>query len=180
VTNRLLVRILLGIVAGAIGIALGLYFGRFLAGAIAFPFATLRQLLPFITGIAWWGLIGLLGGIAWALALFKRGRLRFLGITLLGFALGGALAALLGSLGASGRDPNLIGLAVPLGGALAGLAAGLAARLGARALITTLAGALAMWIARPHFDFIPPADVLALLAPGGMLGAVLAILKDPA
>lgn len=176
-THRHLVRVLLAAVAGSIGVALGLYFGRFIAGAVAFPFASSRQAIPFVTGAAWWGIIGLLGGMALAFAVTKIGRLPFVAMTLVGFALGGVLAALLQSLSATSRDAALAGLGAPLGGALAGLLAGLGARLGARSVATLLAGALAMWIARPHFDFIPPSDLLALLAPGAILGAALAALK---
>jgi len=176
-TNRRLVRIIASLAAGSIGVAIGLYFGRFIAGAVAFPFATSRQAIPFATGITWWAFIGLIGGLGLAFTAVSKRRIRFILVSLLGFALGGALAAWLGMIGSSNRNATLAGLAVLLGGALAGLLTGTSAQLGVRSVLMASVGALAMTLARPHLDaLIPPSDWIALLAPGALIGAALAVL----
>jgi hypothetical protein len=64
-----------------------------------------------------------------------------------------------------------------LGGALAGLLVGLAAGLGIRAVALLIVGAAAMLIAAPQIGpALPAPDVIALLAPGALIGAALAIL----
>ncbi len=176
-SDRLLIRMLASLAAGSIGVAIGLYFGRFVAGLAALPFAASRQAVPFATGAAWWALIGLAGSLGLAFTAVRRRRIRFVSVALVGFVLGGVLAAWLGQIGSSSRNAALTGLAAPLGGALAGLIVGLSARLQARSALLAIAGALALAIARPHLDaLIPPPDWIALLAPGALIGAALAVL----
>ena len=180
-TNRRLVRVLASLAAGSIGVAIGLYFGRFVAGPVALPFAASRQAIAFATGATWWAFIGLTGGFGLAFTAVRERRIRFVLVSLLGFVLGGALAAWLGLIGSSSRNAIWAELAAPLGGALAGLLVGLAARRQARSALMAIAGALALVMARPHLDaLIPPPDWVALLAPGALIGAALAVLApDP-
>jgi len=167
---------MVSLAAGSIGVAIGLYFGRFIAGAVALPFASSRQAIPLATGVTWWAFIGLIGGLGLAFTAVSERRVRFVLVSLLGFALGGAIAAL-PEANRLDRSSVLATLAVPLGGALAGLLTGISARLGVRSALAAIVGALAMLIAKPHLDaLIPPSDWVALLAPGAMIGTALALL----
>lgn len=175
--NRQLIRFALCVVVGAIAVGIGLYFGRFIAGAAAFPFASSRQAISFVTGIVWWAFIGVMLGLGLALTGATERRARLVLLTVLGFALGGALAAWLGSMGSADRNATLTTLSAPLGGVVAGLLMGWGARLGLRALAMAVVAGVAMLIARPHLEaLIPPSDVLALLIPGVLIGAALAAL----
>jgi len=204
VDYRRLVRLVVSLVSGSISVAIGLYFGRFIAGVAALPFASSRQAIPFATGISWWAFVGLIAGLALAFTALSRSRVRFIAISLLGFALGGGLAALLAMTGSADRNAIAATLAVPLGGALAGLLMGVSARLGVRSVIVAIVGALAMAIAAPHIagSALPPrslfdvllslitgstarsaadagavaANTFSLLVPGALIGAVLAAL----
>jgi len=183
-TNRRPVTVLLCLAAGSIAVAAGLYFGRFIAlgaGSLVVMGASGQgaslNAISLITGIAWWAFMGLIAAPSLGYsALSKPHRLRFVWMTILGFALGGLLAALLGQAGIAGRDTLLSNAAVPLGGALAGLLMGFGARLGVRAAILAIALAVAMLIARPLLALIPPSDLVVLLAPGAIAGATLAAL----
>ena len=204
--NNRLVRIVLSLCLGAIAVALGLYFGRFAAAAVALPFASSRQALPFATGITWWAFVGLLAGVGLAFTAIGRRRARWMVVSVLGFGLGGALAAALVAASANRGSP-LATLSLPLGGALAGLLLGLAAGLKVRSSVMLIAGALAMWIAAPHIGSpFPPrslmdvlisaiaggsagnaansaalaGNTLSLLAPGALIGATLAALAPAA
>ncbi len=167
--------IVLSLVLGSIGVAAGLYFGRFLAGGAGLPFATSYVALVITTGAVWWAFVGLAGGVGLAAGAMRSHRLRFVLISIVSFALGGVVAALPEAARAD-RASAFAWLAVASGGALAGLGIGLAAGLKARAVVTMLAGALAMFVARPYFALIPPSDPIALLAPGALIGAILAAL----
>ncbi|HLF25632.1 MAG TPA: hypothetical protein VJG32_04800 [Anaerolineae bacterium] len=174
-SNRL-ARMVLSLVVGSIGVAIGLYFGRFIAGGVGLLFASSRQAIPIATSTAWWAFIGLIGGLALAFSAVRKHRVLLVLASIVGFALGGAIAAL-PEASRIDRSALLATLAVWLGGALAGLLLGLGARLGVRALVLAAAGALAMFLARSHLEaLIPPSDVFALLAPGALLGVVLAAL----
>ncbi len=171
--NRL-PRILLSLVVGSFGVAIGLYGGRFVAGGVGLLFASSRQALPLATSTTWWAFVGLLGGLGLAFSAVSQRRVRFIVISVVGFALGGAIAAW-PEISHVDRGTIQAALAVPLGGALAGLLAGLAAQLKVRAVPLSIVGALATVVARPHLDtLIPPSDWIALLAPGALLGAALA------
>ena len=205
--NNRLVRIGLSLCLGSIAVALGLYFGRFAAAAVALPFASSRQALPFATGITWWAFVGLLAGLGLAFTAIGRRRARWTAMSVLGFGLGGALAAALVAAGSANRGSPLAALSLPLGGALAGLLLGLAAGLKIRSIALLIAGALAMWIAAPHIGSpLPPrslmdvlisaiaggsagdaansaalaGNTLSLLAPGALIGATLAALAPEA
>ena len=184
-SNRL-ARIVLGTLVGSIGVGIGLYFGRFVAAAAALPFAASRQAIPLATGAAWWAFVGLIGGLGLAFAAVNRGRVLFVLVSIVGFALGGVIAAL-PEAGRVDRSAALSALAVPIGGGLAGLLIGLAARLKARSALMLIAGVAALAIAAPHIDprgsAIPRpigswqlSDWLALLAPGAIIGGTLAAL----
>jgi len=174
--NRL-VRIGLSLIVGSVAVAIGLYFGRFVAAAAALPFASSRQAISFATSIAWWVFIGLIAGVGLALTAVSRYRFRLVLVAVVGFGLGGALAALIAGAAGADRNSALITLAMPIGGALAGTIIGLGAGLRARSAVTLIAGAVALWIAAPHIgSVIPPSDWIGLLAPGAILGAALAAL----
>ena len=174
--NRL-VRIVLSLIVGSVAVAIGLYFGRFVAAVAALPFASSRQALPFATGITWWMFIGLLAGVGLALTAVSRKRVRLFLASVVGFGLGGALAALVARAAGATRNSARVAIAMPVGGALAGLLLGLGMGLRARSVVVLIAGAVALWIATPHIgSVIPPSDWIALLAPGAILGAVLAAL----
>jgi len=173
--NRL-PRILLSLVVGSFGVAIGLYFGRFIAGGVGLLFASSRQALPLATSTTWWAFVGLLSGLGLAFSAVTQRRVRFVAVSVVGFAVGGAIAAW-PEISRLDRGTLQAALAVPLGGALAGLLAGLAARLKVRAVPMSIVGALATVVARPHLDaLIPPPDWIALLVPGALLGAALAAL----
>jgi hypothetical protein len=173
--NKRVSRIVLSLVLGSIGVAAGLYFGRFLAGGAGLPFATSYVALVITTGAVWWAFVGLTGGVGLAAGAVRSHRLRFVSISMASFALGGVVAAL-PEVARADRASTLALMAIPLGGALAGLGIGLAAGMKERAVIMMLTGALAMFVARPYFALIPPSDPLALLAPGALIGVVLAAL----
>jgi len=181
--NTRVARIVLSVIVGSIGVAIGLYFGRFPAGGVGFLFRSSLQAISLATGITWWAFVGLIGGLGLALSALSRHRVRFVMLTVIGFAAGGALAALLVSSSAD-RTAATATLAVPLGGALAGLVMGLSARMGVGAVLMLIVGALAMTIGGPYIDprssAIPPFDVIALLVPGALIGAVLAALAPDA
>lgn len=179
-------RILLSLVVGSFGIAIGLYFGRFSAGGVGLLFASSRQALPLATSTTWWAFVGLLGGLGLAFSAVRQRRARFVAVSVVGFALGGAIAAL-PEMSRIDRSTALAALAMPLGGALAGLLAGLAAQLRVRSALILVVGVVAMAIARPHIDprgsAIPRpieswtlSDWIALLVPGALLGGALAAL----
>jgi hypothetical protein len=175
--NTRIARIVLSLIVGSIGVAIGLYFGRFPAGGVGFLFRSSLQAISLATGVTWWAFIGLIGGLGLALSTLNKRRVRFVALSVVGFAAGGALAALLVSSSAD-RTAATATLAVPLGGALAGLVMGLSAGLGSRSVLILIVGALAMAIGGPYIDprssAIPPFDVIALLAPGALIGAALA------
>ncbi len=175
--NRV-VKVLLSLVVGAVGMAIGLYFGRFV-GAVGVLFASSRQTSALVADTARWIFLGLIGGLGLAFTAVSRQRVRFVLVSLVGFALGGALASYL-VFSSAGRNTLQASLAVPVGGALAGLLLGLSARLGIRSVLMLVASALAMLIAGAYIDprgsVIPPSDWLSLLAPGALVGAVLAAL----
>jgi hypothetical protein len=191
-SNRRLIRTLASLAAGSIGVAAGLYFGRFVAAgaggllAIGSSAGTTRAAISLATSTAWWAFIGLIAGAGLAFTAVKTRRIQFAVITLVGFALAGALAAWLGST----PTAPLASVALPAGGALAGLLAGLAARLKVGSALMLFVGAAAMTLAGPHIDArgsaIPRpiaswalADWLALLAPGALMGAALGYLIEP-
>jgi hypothetical protein len=202
--SRRATRIVLSAVVGSIGVAIGLYFGRFIAGGVGVLFASSRGALPFATSIAWWAFIGLVGGAGLAVVAIGHRRIGFVAAALAGFALGGALAAV-PEASRLDRDAALAVLATPAGGALAGLLMGLSARLKTGVVLMIVAGALAMWIAQPFFDLLPPRSILdailsvlvgsgsstsassdagavalntlLLFAPGALIGIALAALK---
>lgn len=173
--NERAARILLSFVLGSIGVALGLYFGRFLAGGAGLPFATSYVALVITTGAVWWAFVGLTGSVGLAAGAVRSHRLRFVLNSIVSFALGGVVAALPEAARAD-RVSAFAWLAVTSGGALAGLGLGLGAGLKARAVVMMLAGALGMLVSRPYFALIPPSDLMALLAPGALMGAALAAL----
>lgn len=174
-------RIALSTLVGAVAVAIGLYFGRFVAAAAALPFASSRQAIPLATGTTWWAFTGLIAGVGFALTAVSAHRIRVALVSILGFGLGGALAAVFTIASGADRAPALTTLGAPLGGplggALAGLLVGLAAGLGIRAVALLIVGAAAMLIAAPQIGpALPAPDVIALLAPGALIGAALAIL----
>ncbi len=179
--NHRLVRIVLSLIAGSICVAIGLYFGRFIAGGVGFLVASSRQAIPFATGITWWAFTGLIAGVGLTFTAVRKRRFRVFVASFVGFALGGALAVVLATAAGGDRNSVVIVLAVPLGGALAGLLMGVSAELGARVVVMMLAGAAALWIAAPQIgSVIPPSDWISLLAPGAIIGAVLAALAKDA
>ena len=191
-TNRRLVRIIASLAAGSIGVAIGLYLGWFAAAGLqaARIFATRNQLslgaIALITETVRWAFIGLIGGSGLAFTVVNQRRLVFILASILGFALGGALTALL-VFGNLNRNAASATLGVPLGGALAGLLSGLGARLGIRSVLMLIVTALAMVIGGLFIDPRSPGilpsplrlgltDWIALLAPGALIGAALAVL----
>jgi hypothetical protein len=180
IMNSRILKIVLSLVVGAVGVAIGLYFGRFVSAPAGLLFASSRQAIPLATGITGWAFIGFIGGLGLAFTAVSRHRARFVLVSILGFALGGLLAALPEAIGRADRNSTLAVLALPLGGALAGLLLGLGAQLRTQALLTLIAGAAAMAIGGPFIgpqsSVIPPADWVALLLPGAIIGATVAVL----
>jgi len=155
-------RIVLSVVVGMVAVALGLYSGRFIALGVGLVFASSLQALALATSVTWWGFIGLINGVGLGFGALRRGRLRFILMSVLGFALGGVIAAVPG-MNRMDRASAIAVLATPVGGALAGLLIGLSVRLKAGVVLMVIAGALAMWIAQPFFELLPPRSILDAL-----------------
>jgi len=192
--SRRVSRIVLSLVLGSIGVAAGLYLGWFVAVGLQVA-RTLsgsanaqpsRETVALVTDVTRWAVLGLTTGLGLAFAALHRRRARFLSASLAGFALGGALASWL-VVTSLNRAALAATLALPLGGALAGLLLGLGARLGIRSALMLIVVALAMVIAGPFIDprssvvlpsplRLTPGDWLILLAPGALIGGVLAVL----
>ncbi|HKZ84741.1 MAG TPA: hypothetical protein VJ793_13885 [Anaerolineae bacterium] len=191
--NRLS-RIVLSLVVGSIVVAIGLYLGWFIAIGLQAA-RTLsgsvraqpsRETVALVTDVTRWTFLGLTTGLGLAFAALHKHRVRFLLASIAGFALGGALASWLVVTSLDRAAPAAT-LALPLGGALAGLLLGLGARLDIRSALMLIVVALAMMIAGPFIDprssvMLPSplrltlSDWLILLAPGALIGAILAAL----
>lgn len=187
--NKRVSRVVWSAAAGAIGAGVGLYAGWGAGPGVSLLLISAnvplsRETSALLIDSTRWLLLGLFVAVSLAVTAVRRNRARFVLLSVLGFALGGVVTSLL-VVSSANRAGVVPSLAVPVGGAVAGLLMGLGAGLRSRSLVMALAAAIALVVGAQFIDprssaLLPPpqrlspAEWIALLVPGALIGAALA------